>query len=102
MKKQLICLIFCATIFGACNKSSSTYTPDCSGPEKSFSNDVFPIIENSCVGCHPNFTGYASINASKNKIRSAIADGIMPQQGSLTDTQKNAVLCWIDNGAPNN
>jgi len=26
----------------------------------------------------------------------------MPLNATLTATQKNAILCWIDNGAPNN
>jgi hypothetical protein len=26
----------------------------------------------------------------------------MPQNGSLTSSEKNAIICWIDNGAPNN
>jgi hypothetical protein len=26
----------------------------------------------------------------------------MPKTGSLTTAQKNAIICWIDNGAANN
>jgi hypothetical protein len=26
----------------------------------------------------------------------------MPQSGTITQAQKNAFICWIDNGAPNN
>jgi hypothetical protein len=26
----------------------------------------------------------------------------MPMNGSLTAAEKNAILCWIDNGAANN
>jgi hypothetical protein len=102
MKKLMICLIFCSALLGACQKSTSTYIPDCSGPEKSFSNDVYPIFQNSCFGCHSNFGSYSQIAADKSSIRSMVAEGIMPQQGSLSDTQKNDMLCWIDNGAPNN
>jgi hypothetical protein len=103
MKKLMIFLVFCTSLLGACQKSNNlNYTPDCSGPAKSFSNDVLPVIQNSCYGCHPNFDSYSSIKANKSSIRSAVADGMMPPEGSLSDTQKNKIVCWIDNGAPNN
>jgi hypothetical protein len=102
MKKLVLSLGLSIVLLGACQKNSSTYTPDCSGPEKSFSNDVFPIFQNSCFACHSNFGSYSKISADKNAIRNMVADGIMPQQGSLSDVQKNSILCWIDSGAPNN
>lgn len=88
-------------------------TINCSGPAKSFSNDVSPIFQASCAssgGCHGNgsfngpgeLTNYSKIFNARSSIRSAVASGDMPRIGSLTPAEKNAILCWIDNGAPNN
>jgi hypothetical protein len=104
VKKILFSLIVCAALMGACSKSSTSpnFTPDCSGAVKSFSRDVFPVFQSVCSGCHANFSNYSQISTDKSAIRSRIIDGSMPQQGSLSDTQKNNVVCWIDNGVPNN
>ena len=85
---------------------------DCSGAAKSFATDVNPIIQASCTnaGCHNagsnNGPGpllsYQQIFNARISIRPAVASGLMPQNSKLSDAQKNAILCWIDNGAPNN
>jgi hypothetical protein len=104
MKKILFVLVSCIVLVGACKKSSTTpsYTPDCSGPVKSFSTDVKPIFQSVCSACHSNFSTYSQIAGDKTSIRSKIADGSMPQGSSLSDAQKNAIVCWIDSGALNN
>jgi len=88
----------------SCTKTTTgpSYTPDCTGAVKSFTSDVRPLIQSSCAGCHSNFSSYSQISAAKTSIRSKIVSGSMPQGGSLSDTQKNIIVCWIDNGAPNN
>jgi hypothetical protein len=86
---------------------------DCSGTAKSFSADVNPIMQATCTsnsGCHGagsnNGPGelltYSEIFNARSSIRSTVASGSMPKTGSLTSTQKNAIICWIDNGASNN
>jgi len=104
MNKTMFGLIVCIVILGACSKSSTnpSFTPDCSGAVKSFKNDALPVFQSSCDGCHSNFSNYSQISADKSSIRSKIVDGSMPQNGSLSTAQKNNVVCWIDNGAPNN
>ncbi len=104
MKKLMLGLIVFSAFLGACSKSSSSpsYTPDCSGPAKSFKTDAQPVIQGSCVGCHSNYSTYSGITADKSAIRASIVDGSMPKNSSLSATQKNNVVCWIDNGAPNN
>lgn len=102
-----------ACILFACKKKGADYVPDCSGAPKSFSNEVLPIIQSSCAinsGCHGNGSNngvgelltYTKIFNVRSDIRSAVASGEMPLNGSLTSTEKNAILCWIDGGAPNN
>lgn len=92
----------CMAMVSACKKSSVSFTPDCSGTAKSFSADVLPVISNKCAGCHTNYSAYSQIAGDRSSIRSKVADGSMPKGTSLTTTEKNTVLCWIDNGAPNN
>src|SRR4030095_15161757 len=86
---------------------------NCSGPAKSFSVDVSPIIQSTCAtgsSCHGTgsingpgaLTTYSAIANAHADIRSAILSGLMPKTGSLTNGQKNTIICWIDNGALNN
>ncbi|MCX6247386.1 MAG: hypothetical protein NTW10_06610 [Bacteroidetes bacterium] len=104
MKKILSGLLVCTALMSGCSKGSTTpsFTPDCSGAAKSFSRDVAPVFHSACSGCHTSFSTYSQIFADRSAIRSRIVDGSMPQQGSLSDAQKNNVVCWIDSGAPNN
>jgi hypothetical protein len=105
------------TVFGvlyACSKSTDTTSSvDCSGTTKSFSTDVNPIIQANCAtnsGCHGSGSNngpgelltYSEIFNARSSIRPAVLSGSMPKTGSLTTAQKNAIICWIDNGAANN
>src|SRR6266498_4855924 len=115
MKKSFIFFAITVTIV-ACSKnvssSSNTFTEDCS-TSKSWVTDVEPIIQTYCAtnsGCHgsgsTNGPGalltYTEVYNARAAIRSAVADGSMPKDGTLSNTQKNVILCWIDNGASNN
>src|SRR5205809_4404544 len=115
MKKLIVSLVLLAILIIACSKSndSSSSATDCSGTAKSFATDVNPIIQSFCAtnsGCHASgstngpgaLTIYAQVYNARSDIRKAVANGSMPQNGSLTNDQKNAILCWIDSGAPNN
>ena len=97
----------------ACKKKGVDFIPDCNGAPKSFLTDVRPIILTSSSnnsGCHGagsnNGVGelltYSKIFNDRSKIRSSVASGDMPLNGSLTSEEKNAILCWIDGGAPDN
>ena len=114
MKKFLFVIVvggfFCACKKQAANDSGNSV--DCSGPAKSFATEVHPIIQASCArsGCHgagsSNGPGalltYSQVFNARSSIHSAVSSGRMPLSGSLTTSQKNAILCWIDNGAPDN
>lgn len=120
MKKIISVVAVCFFLF-SCSKSGGTNNggsgnggsgsgTTCSGPAKSFATDVNPVIQASCAGCHgagsiagpgPLLT-YAQVFNARAAIRSAVSSGRMPPNGGLSVTQKNAILCWIDNGAPNN
>ena len=100
--------------FAACSKSGgggSAPPPTCTTTQ-SFSTNVNPIIQANCAisGCHDAVSSngpgalitYQRIADNKTAIRTAVNTGQMPKNGSLSAEQKNAIICWIDQGAPNN
>ncbi|MFM8431827.1 MAG: hypothetical protein ACKOA1_03430 [Bacteroidota bacterium] len=86
----------------SCKKDASNYQPDCSGPAKSYLVDVKPAILSNCVSCHSQYGSYNGMKNDANAIRASIANGSMPKGKSMSDAEKNKVMCWIDAGAPNN
>jgi len=117
MKKMHLFLSVLASLFLiiSCSKSSSdTVNPEinCDGTAKTFITDVNPIIQSFCnqPNCHTNgssngpgpLTNYTQVFNARTAIRSAVSSGFMPQNTTLTTAQKTAIICWIDNGAPNN
>lgn len=120
MKKKLVpVLVMIVSVIFGCSKSgdtgsgggSGTYTPNCS-TTKTFSADAAPVFQSVCAasGCHATgssngpgeLVSYTQIFNARAAIRSAVASGRMPKTGTLSNAQKDAVLCWIDSGAPNN
>ncbi len=108
-----LCLAFAAFTLLATSCKKENYTADCAGTTKSFATDVSPIIQSTCAtssGCHASGSNegpgalltYAQIVATKSSIKSSVQSGSMPQGRTLSAEQKNAIICWIDNGAPNN
>jgi hypothetical protein len=110
-------ILFIAIVFNflfACTKSAEKKTTivDCS-VEKSFTADIKPITQNSCsmdTDCHGSgstsgpgeLLTYPEIFNARAAVRSAVASGVMPKGVTLSASDKNAILCWIDNGASNN
>lgn len=122
MKKQIVPVILLVlTVIISCTKGSvsnssssnnnNNNTPTCTGT-KSFSTDVSPVIQSICAtsGCHDAsssngpgpLTNYQQVFNARVTIRTAVANGTMPKNTTLSATQKSAILCWIDNGATNN
>lgn len=124
MKKALIYSIstlMLLTIFIGCSKSSGGgtggggggFTVNCSTiTNKAFTADVNPIVQSICAvsGCHAagstngpgGLTNYSQVFNARSNIRTAIANGSMPQGTTLSDAQRGSIICWIDSGAPNN
>lgn len=84
------------------NQDTTSYTPSCSGSTPSFSATVSPIFQSYCVSCHSNYSSYSQISSSASSIRTTIVNGSMPKGTSLSESQKNSIVCWIDAGKPNN
>jgi hypothetical protein len=104
--KKIAKFCFTASIvvfFVTCKKKNTTvsYTPSCSGT-KSYINNVAPLLQSYCTSCHNTYSSYTSVKNSASSIRSSIVNGSMPKNSTLTEDQKNSIVCWIDAGAPNN
>lgn len=73
-----------------------------------FTGNVKSIIDSNCIQCHgnggtsPNLTTLNSIKANANKVKSEVVSRRMPRGGSLTQTEIDAIACWVDNGALDN
>ncbi len=75
----------------------------------SFKDTVEPIMMNSCAvtGCHngsqfPDLRTYNGVNGSSKLVKEFTQSGFMPISGTLTQAQKDAIACWVDDGALNN
>jgi len=75
----------------------------------SFAGSVFPIIQNSCTlsGCHdgsqfPDFRVFKNIQDNAARIKTQTASRAMPLNGSITQSQIDAIACWVDDGALQN
>jgi hypothetical protein len=111
----LFIVVLITLILSACSKDADTpvSVPDpCSVNPPTFSGTVNAAIQSSCTdsGCHgansQNGPGalvtYTQIANARSSIRSAVASGSMPLGRTLSASTKAAILCWIDNGAPEN
>ncbi len=105
MKKIAIIFFTISLIvfFAKCKKKNTTvtYTPSCSGT-KSYSTQVAPLISSYCASCHNTYSTYSQAKASASTIRNSIVNGSMPKGTSLSEDQKNNIVCWIDAGCLNN
>lgn len=90
---------------------------DCDTTNITFSATIFPVIQNSCLGCHSGaapsggirLESHADVVAQVNSgrllgaIRHEQGYSPMPQNGAkLSDCDITQFEKWIENGAPNN
>jgi hypothetical protein len=117
--KAFIVIACSLVLLIACSKSTDEPVdvpvdrPDpCEVQKTSFVSDIKPVIDASCAtsGCHgasslngpgPLVT-YSQIFNARSEIHSAVSSGRMPLGGNLSASSKSAILCWINNGAPEN
>jgi uncharacterized membrane protein len=96
----------------SCADNNEATEISCDGVTVLFA-DVNTIIQSSCTqnsGCHGSgstrgpgaLLTYTQIYNARTSIKSAVASGAMPQGGSLSSDEKNAIICWIENGAQEN
>lgn len=89
----------------SCTECDSTFA---------FTEDILPIIQNNCNGCHSGndpeagllLVTYSDIQAAvtSNGLMDRVndANNPMPPINQLNDCVKNQIQSWIDAGMPNN
>lgn len=115
MKKVFIALSVCLALFIGCtNDKDELLNPgggDCTGVNASFVNDVLPIIQANCQGCHGvgssngpgQLTTYTEIANAGVRIKNAVVTGFMPRNAApLPAAEIGKIRCWVDSGTPNN
>ncbi|MEZ0395231.1 MAG: c-type cytochrome domain-containing protein [Anaerolineales bacterium] len=86
----------------------------------SFANDVWPIFQANCSGCHGNSGGlnlasYDTLmaggrrgpeivpgDAGASRLVQYVQSGRMPPNGRLSDAEIQMIVDWVNAGAPNN
>jgi hypothetical protein len=75
----------------------------------SYVNTVSTIIQSNCAkgGCHngtqaPDLRTLKGVQNSAATIKSLTESRTMPLVGSLTQSEIDAIACWVDDGAPDN
>lgn len=112
MNKKLACflsiLIISIMAIMGCSKND-TGTENICDPSTSFSYTVKPILDKNCntSGCHDDIVitalnNYQFVHDGAAQIKISVQVGRMPKGGKLSTAEKNALFCWIDNGAKNN
>jgi len=92
-----------------CTKSSSSDSSYTCQSDVSYSKTIKPILDMNCnyPGCHDDVTitslaNYQFVHDGAAQIKVSVLAGRMPKGKSLATADKNALYCWIDNGAKNN
>lgn len=73
----------------------------------SFENTIEGIINNRCTSCHgvstsPSFGSYAEIKAQAGRIMARTTAKTMPPGGGLSQSEIDAIACWVNDGALSN
>ncbi len=116
-----VCLLAISlTMFFACKDDDGGDDGSGSGacPDNvSYMSDVVPILNKSCAieNCHVNnfvngdYSKYADLKGQHDlgKLKPQIENGAMPPSDTagpkeLTSSEKNILLCWIEDGALEN
>lgn len=122
MKKIIILSVIIMATLLSCSKDEEEpiVTPPtivCDTDDMSFENDVTPIFQSNCLGCHSTAAAFGNIildnhdevikviNAGRllGSIKRESGFSSMPQNAAqLTDCDINKIESWIEDGSPNN
>jgi hypothetical protein len=89
---------------------------DCDTSNVTYSGTIRPLVDQWCVGCHggiapsdgidlTSYSGLYNIAVNGSLIGSTHGQSgysPMPQGGQLSDCEKDQLLIWVQDGAPNN
>jgi len=103
-KSVLVALLVIAAIsIQSCGKQD----PVCDGSEPTYDNEIGAILTAECAtgSCHPSYSTYSGIQGIINNgqfEREVLTNQSMPRGGKLSQSEINAIQCWVDNGYPEN
>jgi hypothetical protein len=108
-------LLIFITVFSSCEKDkvggNLPYPDVICSDTISFVNDVLPIIQNNCTGCHNNSNGYTFTNHQNISSNYAAIVGSMQGLGyqlmpkglpAIPDSVIQKIQCWVNQGMKNN
>ena len=105
----LVALVAVSFFMVQCTKSSSSDSSYTCLSDVSYSKTIKPILDLNCnyAGCHDDVTitslaNYQFVHDGAAQIKISVLSGRMPKGKALATADKNALYCWIDNGAKNN
>lgn len=122
MKKILILSVFIIATLISCSKEEkepivNPPVNNCETEAMSFQNDVTPILQTNCLGCHSTAAAFGNIildnydevskviNAGRllGSIKHESGFSSMPQNGDkLSDCDIDKIESWVEDGSPNN
>jgi uncharacterized membrane protein len=115
MKKSIIIasafFMVMATVAISCKKKASVDATVCSALDTKWSTSVNTITQTKCAksGCHNgsakggNYLTRAGITANASNALSEVFNKSMPKDGtSMTDAERNQLMCWLQDGGPDN
>ena len=117
-KAQIISTIFIVITFISCHKDKTLVLGPC-GAEISYTTDIIPIIQSSCMtnqgpgtGCHDtwitehsNIVNYINDESWQNAVWGSYSMPKMPNNfgiDSLTSDEVQIMKCWVEQGFPEN
>jgi len=123
--KHLLFLLMAFMMVACSNDSVSDFTISNGGGEDidnpdgttiNYTDNIRPIMQNACVGCHANppvngapfsLVNFSQVNQQASAILSAMskqsgAAGAMPPAGRLPQPTIDIIQQWINNGKPEN
>jgi len=78
----------------------------------SYTQDIRPILDNSCIGCHSggfspgDYSDYAGIKSKVDngtlKLHIVTLRDMPPPPETITDAERKIIKCWVEQGGPNN
>jgi hypothetical protein len=76
----------------------------------SYKNEISPMLNMYCIGCHSsnqssggiNLSGFSNASNLATRSLNSIKNGSMPPMGSIPDSLVQKLSCWISQGKANN
>ena len=86
---------------GSSSSGSSSSTNSCTS--ETWANFAQAFFANNCDNCHHHgseFSTYSAVVSDFSSIQSEISSGYMPENATLSSTEENDILTWINCGMP--